>query len=52
VADISGDLASPYAVTLTSDKMLSEGRLYKIQVNCDKKNVVVTAPRQYFATPN
>jgi VWFA-related protein len=47
-ADISADLASLYAVTLTSDQTLTAGRFYKLEVKSGRKNIAITAPRQYF----
>jgi len=47
VDDISADLAGLYAVTLTSDQTLPAGRFYKLEVKSSKKNVAITAPRQY-----
>jgi VWFA-related protein len=48
LADISGDLAGTYFMTLTSDKSFTPDRLLKLEVKCGKKNIAVTTPRQYF----
>jgi VWFA-related protein len=48
IADISGELDSLYSVTLAPAKPLPGDRSYKIDVKCNRKNISITAPRQYF----
>jgi Ca-activated chloride channel homolog len=48
VTDISGDLAGIYSMTLTSDKPLAGDRFLKLEVKCGRKDIAVTAPRQFF----
>lgn len=49
VDDISSDLASLYAVTLTSQATMPGDRLYKLEIRCGKKDFAVTAPREYLS---
>jgi len=48
LADISSDLAGLYAVTLNPDRPLASDRLHKLEVKSSRKDVAITAPRQYF----
>jgi hypothetical protein len=47
VQDISSDLASLYAVTLSPERALAVGYVYKLEVRCRKSDCAVTAPRGY-----
>lgn len=48
VQDISNDLASLYAVTLSSERTMPRGHVCKLEVRCVNKDCTVTAPREYF----
>ena len=48
VQDISSDLANLYAVTLSSERTMPRGHVYKLEVKCRKQDSAVTAPREYF----
>jgi hypothetical protein len=47
VEDISCDLANAYAVTLTSERTIPTGQIYKLEVRCANRDFVVNAPREY-----
>ena len=48
VEDISSDLAGLYAVALTSERTMTGDRIYKLEVRCEKRDCIATAPREYF----
>jgi Ca-activated chloride channel homolog len=47
VADISSDLAGLYSMTLASDNSAGD-RVHKLEVKCSKKDVALSAPREYY----
>jgi len=48
LADISGELQGLVLVTFTPGGMKFGGPLHKFEINCKKRGVLITAPRQYF----
>ncbi len=48
LADIATDLAGLYAVTPNSDRALAADRFHKLEVKSTRKDVAISAPRQYF----
>ena len=48
VQDISSDLGGLYTVSLGSEKDLSIGHVYKLEVRCRQADCAVTAPREYL----
>lgn len=49
VTDIAADLTNIFSLTYTLPGNKPDGRLHKLEVNCNKKDVSIKAPDRYFA---
>ncbi len=47
LSDISNDLAGLYTVTLDSERALAGDRIHKLEVKSARKDLAITAPREY-----
>lgn len=50
VQNISNDLSSLYAVTISPERTVSIGHVYKLEVRCRKMDCAVDSPREYFVS--